>query len=54
MLLKEMIALYFENHVIHFGLDIFFVQKTFCGFLFSSCLDIPNGLQDHTQTHHAR
>ena len=42
MLLKGIIALYLENNIIHFGLDIFCGQKEFCGFFFS-WLDIPNG-----------
>jgi hypothetical protein len=35
MLLKEIIALYFENHVIHFGLDISCGQKAFADFFLS-------------------
>jgi hypothetical protein len=34
MLLKEIIALYFENHVIHVGLDISCGQKLFADFFF--------------------
>jgi hypothetical protein len=43
ILLKEIIALYFESHVIHFGLDIFCGQKAFVDFFFPRGSTAPSG-----------
>ena len=43
ILLKEMIALYFENRVIHFGLDIFCGQKAFVDSFFPHRSTAPSG-----------
>jgi hypothetical protein len=37
-----MIALYFENHIIHFGLDIFCGQKAFVDFFFPRGSTVPS------------